>query len=125
MAEELGRVIDSGPQGEREALRAYAVSLLRERLPSAETHEDDEAFLEGFAEGSSEETGKTSSAATLIGYGFLLLPASAVLLLVFPPVGGLLFVTGIVLMVCGLGWAMVAKLIPNSWALRRRKPITS
>ena len=109
LAEEMGRLIDDGPQVERESLRAYAVSLLRERVPSSETIEEDESIMD--PEDPPGEPGPGSNSATLIGYGFLLLPASAVLLLVFPPVGGMLFVTGVVLMASGLAWAMVSKLV--------------
>jgi hypothetical protein len=124
LAEEMGRLIDGGPHWEQESLRAYAVSLLRERVPSGESIEEDEDIL-AYSEAAADEPRDGTNSATLIGYGFLLLPASAVLLLVFPPVGGMLFVTGVMLMVCGLGWAMVSKFIPDSWAFRRRRSITS
>ena len=123
LAEEIGRLIDGGPHEEQESLRAYAVSLLRERVPSHEPVEDE--AIDADPEHVPAEAGAGSNSATLIGYGFLLLPAGGVLLLVFPPVGGMLLVTGVVLMACGLGWAMISKLMPSSWAPKRRRSIPS
>lgn len=104
----MARLIESGPRAERETLHAYAVGLLRERDPWAESFGG--AAVEDGIELETSEAGSNSSGATLLGYGFLLLPAGGILLLVFPPVGGLLLASGLVMMCGGLVAALLGRL---------------
>lgn len=113
LVDEVGRLIDGSPRSEREVLRGYAVGLLRDRHLDVSEEAPDPTSA-----GLSDTTGpvaRTSQSATLIGYGILLFPASAVLLLVFPPVGVVLFATGLALFVLGTAAAILGKLNTTAW----------
>jgi hypothetical protein len=112
LADEMGQLIECGRVGDREALHDYAVSLLRDRLPTTATN--DEPTVEEIDEAPAARPGAGTNAATLIGYGFILLPAGAVLLLVFPPVGMLLFGTGVMSMAGGVVLAVFVKAMSRS-----------
>jgi len=113
LAEEMGRAIEAAPQADREALHDYAVSLVRDRLPTAQI---ETGAAGGVAEDARRDArrGAVSNAATLIGYGILLLPIGVVLLVVFPPVGMLLIMAGVASVVIGLGVALVTKVLPRA-----------
>lgn len=112
LADQMARLIEDAPRAERAMLHDYAVSLLRETPSGSATSDstDAEAVEHGAA-----ASGPRSQGATLLGYGFLLLPASAVLLLVFPPVGGMLLLTGLCMMCGGIGTALIGRLAPSVW----------
>lgn len=92
LADEIGRLLDTAPSAEREALHDYAVSLVRDKLPPVEPHT--EMIAEHAAESGSNST-------SLLGYGMLLFPVGFLMLLVFAPLGALLLVTGASLVVVG------------------------
>jgi hypothetical protein len=104
LAEEIARVIESGPREEHEALRAYAVSLIRNQAAPADF---DAGSGEDFDElGDLPATPESSSnAVTLIGYGVLLVPAGGLLALVLPPIGLMLVLTAVVMIGTGLAVA--------------------
>jgi hypothetical protein len=112
LADEIGRIIEDGPREEREALRDYAVCLIRNQ--SQARAEDFAGAAEPFdAAGdrpSSDQAPSGSSAATLIGYGFLLLPAGGLLVLVLPPIGLMLGLTAFVMIATGMGVSVIARI---------------
>ena len=117
LADEMSCLIETGPRGERDTLRAYAVSLLRDRGCSDEW-DNDPGVTPDVGEQDVEATRSSSHAATLVSYGFLLLPASAVLFLVFPPVGGMLFVAGGAMMCVGFMAALIQRGTFPRWIRR-------
>lgn len=92
LAEEMDRVIHACEATERDALHGYAVSLVRDRLPTVDVAEDDAAGDEEDGEGPGAE--RAGGPASLIGYGILLLFVGLPLVIVFPLVGILLLVGG-------------------------------
>lgn len=108
LADEISRSIESGPVAEREALHDFAVSLVRERLPVALAAESRGGGAARTADPSKESPGST--AASLVGYGVLLIPVGFLLGLVFVPVGVMLFFGGSMLVVCGLVMGLVTRL---------------
>jgi len=112
LADQMARLIENAPRPERAMLHDYAVSLLRETASGTEISDSTDADV---VEHGAAASGPRSQGATLLGYGFLLLPASAVLLLVFPPVGGMLLLTGLCMMCGGLGTAVIGRFAPSAW----------
>lgn len=111
LADEISEVIESGPSAEREALHDYAVSLVRERLPVA-----DGSGMDGTTGPS--RTGRARSkgngAASLFGYGILLIPVGLVLVPVFGLVGFALLLVGVVLASIGLVSGLVGRVRPGA-----------
>lgn len=107
LADEISRSIEGGPVADREALHDFAVSLVRERLPVTLA---EGSLSGGRAPASLSKESSSSTAASLVGYGVLLIPVGFLLCLVFPPVGIMLLVGGSVLVVCGLVLGLVARL---------------
>ena len=103
LADEIASVVGDGASDDREALHDYAVSLVRDRMPVA------------------DEVGRGVSGAELhadpasggqnvgIAYGFLILLVAPLLLLVFPPVGMMLLLTGVAMVLWGLVAGFVAR----------------
>jgi hypothetical protein len=109
LAEEIGRVIEEGPREEREALRDYAVSLIRNRTEGGEGQHG-EAGEWGVEDQLPEAAPQSSSsAATLIGYGALLLPAGGLLALVLPPIGLMLGITAFAMIAAGFGLSIFTR----------------
>ncbi len=101
LADEMSEVIEGGPVVEREALHDYAVSLVRDRLPVAAV---------GLAGTTREGTGSQGSgAASLFGYGILLIPVGLVLVPVFGLVGFALLLAGVVLASLGVVSGLVGR----------------
>ena len=111
LAEEIGQVIERGAAEDRESLHDYAVSLVRDQLPVAEATAPGTGDLATGRGGSKSKGG--SNAVTLIGFGFLLVPVGAVLLVVFPPVGLVLLVGGALAVIAGLAIGLVGRLLPS------------
>jgi hypothetical protein len=111
LADEMGEVIEGGPSSEREALHDYAVSLVRERLPVAEASQVGEA-----AGSASTRSGEShgSGAASLFGYGVLLIPVGLVLVPVFGLVGFIVLLVGVMLATLGLVSGLVGRVKPRS-----------
>ena len=101
LAEEMEHVILGCEAGERDALHGYAVSLVRDRLPPVELHDD---ATDGLGEDDEDapRVERTGSAASFISYGILLVLVGLPLLIVFPFVGILLFVAGAAMCLLGL-----------------------
>jgi hypothetical protein len=100
LAREFGEVVEHVPEGEREALRDYAVELLREESESARQKETDRTADER----------KTPLGA--FGFVVLLLVAGGALLFVLPPVG-------IVLLLLALpvaGWGLLQMVLGRTRA---------
>ena len=107
LAVQMRETIDNGPREEREALLAYAVSLVGERA-AAGFEPDPELGAE--TDAPPAPAGSGTNAATLIGYGALLLPAGGFLTLVLPPIGMTLAMSAIVLIVGGVTLAVFSRL---------------
>jgi hypothetical protein len=107
LAAEMRATIDKGPREEREALYAYAVSLVGERVAPA-LDDNPEFDLEAITPSAPQGSG--TNAATLIGYGALLLPAGGFLTLVLPPIGMTLALSAVVLIASGAALAVFARL---------------
>jgi hypothetical protein len=104
LAEEIGRLIVSGPAADREALHDYAVSLVREKLPVIDpTPAVPDTPTGGVTEG------YASNAAALLGYGVLLIPVAFLMLLVFAPLGALLLFAGVAMATTGVVAALVGR----------------
>jgi len=104
LADEIGRLIVSGPPADREALHDYAVSLVREKLPVVDSapavHDTPTGVVtEGYA----------SNTASLLGYGVLLIPVAFLMLLVFAPLGALLLVAGVGMAATGVVLALIGR----------------
>jgi hypothetical protein len=107
LAAQMRETIERGPREEREALHAYAVSLVGERVtPTFEPIVD----LAAEADALPAATGAGTNAATLIGYGALLLPAGGFLMLVLPPIGVTLALSAVVLIAAGIALAVFSRL---------------
>jgi uncharacterized small protein (DUF1192 family) len=104
LAEEIGRLIVSGPTGEREALHDYAVSLVREKLPVVDPTPAVHDTLTGDV-----TVEAASNTATLLGYGVLLIPVGFLMLLVFAPLGALLLVAAVGMAVAGVVLALIGR----------------
>lgn len=103
LAEQIGRLIDSSPAAEREALHDYAVSLVREKLPVIDpTPAADETAGGDVAAGAG-----ASNTAALLGYGVLLIPVAFLMLLVFAPLGAVLLAAGVGMATMGVVLALV------------------
>lgn len=111
LAEEIGQVIEHSAVEDRESLHDYAVSLVRDQLPVVEATAPGSGGLAPERGGSKGKAG--SNAVTLIGFGFLLVPVGAVLLVVFPPVGLVLLVGGALSVIAGLAIGLVGRLLPS------------
>jgi len=108
LADEISDVIASGPVAEREALHDYAVSLVRERLPVA----DSEGGVAPIATHPGRSQG--NGAASVFGYGLLLIPVGLVLVPVFGLVGFALLLVGVVLASIGLVSGLVGRVKPGA-----------
>jgi len=104
LAEEIGRLIVTGPAAEREALHDYAVSLVREKLPVV-----DPAPAEADTPQGRVAAEYASNTASLLGYGALLIPVAFLMLLVFAPLGALLLVVGVGMAAMGILLAVVGR----------------
>ena len=104
LADEIGRLIVSGPAAEREALHDYAVSLVREKLPVI----DPTSAVHDAPTGDVTE-GSASNTAALLGYGVLLIPVAFLMLLVFAPLGALLLVAGVGMALTGIVFALAGR----------------
>ena len=115
LAGEMEQVVASCPSSEREALHDFAVSLVRDQIPVADAlyadHPDIE--LEGDDASSPKRTG---SAASLIGFGVLLLLVGFPLVIVFPFVGLLLVVAGAGMLGLGFLTFIFSKALPERTA---------
>ena len=107
LADEMSEVIEGSPSSEREALHDYAVSLVRERLPVA-----DGSQTNAVAGSASESHG--SGAASLFGYGVLLIPVGLVLVPVFGLVGFIVLLAGVMLATLGLVSGLVGRVKPRA-----------
>lgn len=104
LAEEIGRLIVSGPADDRQALHDYAVSLVREKLPVIDPSS---AVLDAPPGDVAGE--HASNTATLLGYGVLLIPVAFLMFLVFAPLGALLLAAGVGMAVTGIVLALVGR----------------
>lgn len=111
LADEVGTVIERAPFAEREALHDYAVSLVRERLPVADSESAESARRES---GRSSQTARSSGAASLVGYGALLAPVGLLLVPVFGLVGMAILLVGVMLASLGLASGLVGRLTSRS-----------
>ena len=113
LAEEIELVIHGCEPGERDALHGYAVSLVRDRLPQVEVYDD---ATDGPGEDDEDEprAKRTGSAASLIGYGILLVLVGIPLLIVFPFMGILLFVAGAGMCLLGLVVTVFSRSTPSA-----------
>lgn len=112
LADEMAGLIESSAAQDRESLHDYAVSLVRDRLPVAAAvydTDDPEAADSAEVDASSK---RSSNAANLLGYGFLLVPVGFLLSIVFP-FGLLLLVGGLFMIGAGFVMAMIGKLAPK------------
>jgi hypothetical protein len=109
LADEIASVIEAGPAEERDALQDYAVSLIRDRLPSR-TVTDGGGVAEETDAPSSQAAQKTgTNAVTLVGYGFLLVPVAFILVPIMPPIGVMLGLTAVAMITAGIGLAVVSR----------------
>jgi hypothetical protein len=111
LTDAVGAVIERAPFAEREALHDYAVSLVRERLPIADS--GSVASMHAGSEGPSRAR-RSSGAASLVGYGALLAPIGLLLVPVFGLVGMALLVVGVMLVSLGFASGLVGRLTSRS-----------
>lgn len=111
LASEIGKVVEAGPAAEREALREYAISLVRESVPAGDSYYG-ETVAPGDVEVEREPTSRSSSAASLVGYGVLLLPVGFLLSIIFP-FGLFLVVAGVGMIGMGVLVALVGRFVPK------------
>ena len=111
LAAEMGRVVETAPNAEREALREYAVSLVRDNVPIADSSFTD-VDVAGDVEDDRVPASRSSSAASLVGYGILLLPVGFLLSIVFP-FGLFLVVDGLLMIGLGVLTSLVTRFVPK------------
>ena len=105
-ADAIGDLIERAPANEREALHDYAVSLVREKLPAAQSV----APARSDADAESAKRAGGTAGVHLIGYGLLLLPVAFLMMLVFAPLGTILLFAGVALSVAGLVGGLLGRL---------------
>jgi hypothetical protein len=119
LADEMSELIEAGPVDDRVALHDYAVSLVRDRLPvmrPAEVRGQDGEELEGAGSADSSELRTQTSGTTgasLVGYGVLLIPVGAILLLLFPGMGVVLVAVGVFMVLSGAIFGVLSKFTPS------------
>ena len=109
LAHEIARLVNESPASDREELRAYAVSLVREEVRGVE-----DVVEEGSGEG---EEPRPSGGFNALGMAIPVFLVGAFLLFLFPPVGLLLFGLGGFLVI----WGIVATLFTGRRAGREEK----
>jgi len=95
LAREVVRVINTGPEGERETLRELAVAVLR-----------DEVQIVNYPRSADAPTLGTFN---FFGIGIPLLLMGAVLVFLFPPIGLVCFAAAALTFVCGFGVVLFSR----------------
>jgi len=116
LAAEMGRLIETSPAHERESLRDYALSLVRDDTRGAESAAAD-AWDATDSEGERAPATRSSSAASLVGYGVLLVPVGFLLAIVFP-FGLFLALGGVFMVVLGVVTGLLGRFVPKRTGAR-------
>jgi hypothetical protein len=103
LAEQLGRVVDSAPEEEREELREYAIELVRQEAGNAPE-----------VEGRRSSEPRSTARLGVFGLVALLALVGGILLFVLPPVGIVLFLLALPI----AAWGVVQTLLARPGASR-------